>query len=71
MALAALSKGQLLDMLRSAVLLSPVAYVGQMTSIVRALAEHHIGEASLFTLTHPLLNSVMTVENKMHMFFSD
>ncbi|KAI4331033.1 hypothetical protein MLD38_029262 [Melastoma candidum] len=47
MALAALSKGQLVDVLRSAILLSPVAYVGRMTSIARAVAEHHIGETLL------------------------
>ncbi|KAI3412709.1 Lipase [Psidium guajava] len=46
MALAALSKEQLLDMLRSAVLLSPIAYMGQMTSpAARSAAENFLAEA--------------------------
>ncbi|XP_030539656.2 triacylglycerol lipase 2-like isoform X2 [Rhodamnia argentea] len=46
MALAAFSKEQLLDMLRSAVLLSPIAYMGQMTSpVARSAAENFLAEA--------------------------
>ncbi|KAF8043144.1 hypothetical protein BT93_A1480 [Corymbia citriodora subsp. variegata] len=46
MALAAFSKEQLLDTLRSAILLSPIAYVGQMTSpVARSAAENFLAEA--------------------------
>ncbi|KAK9060416.1 hypothetical protein SSX86_021120 [Deinandra increscens subsp. villosa] len=45
-AMAALSKGELVSMLRSAGLLSPVAYVGQITSpLGRTAAENFIAEA--------------------------
>ncbi|KAH7520906.1 hypothetical protein FEM48_Zijuj08G0195400 [Ziziphus jujuba var. spinosa] len=44
-ALAAFSKNQLLNIVRSAALLSPIAYVGQMTSpLARYAAEHFIAE---------------------------
>ena len=44
-ALAAFSQNQLLSMSRSAVLLSPIAYVGQMTSpLARNAAENFIAE---------------------------
>ncbi|XWS26823.1 hypothetical protein CRYUN_Cryun26dG0063100 [Craigia yunnanensis] len=44
-ALAAFSKDQLLNMLRSAALLSPIAYVGQMTSpLARTAADNFIAE---------------------------
>lgn len=44
-ALAAFSKDQLVNMLRSAALLSPVAYVGQITSpIARNAADNFVGE---------------------------
>ncbi|KAA3459195.1 triacylglycerol lipase 2-like [Gossypium australe] len=45
-ALAALSKDQLLNMLRSAALLCPIAYMGQMTSpLAKNAAENFIAEA--------------------------
>ncbi|XP_062107318.1 triacylglycerol lipase 2-like isoform X2 [Humulus lupulus] len=45
MALASFSKEQLLNMLRSAALLSPIAYVGQLTSpLARNAAENFIAE---------------------------
>ncbi|KAL6136973.1 hypothetical protein ACLB2K_062268 [Fragaria x ananassa] len=45
-ALGAFSKDQLVNMLRSAVLLSPIAHVGQMTSpLARAAAENYLAEA--------------------------
>ncbi|XP_062152938.1 triacylglycerol lipase 2-like isoform X1 [Alnus glutinosa] len=45
-ALAAFSKDQLVNMLRSAALLSPIAYAGQMTSpIARNAADNFVGEA--------------------------
>ncbi|KAI4308409.1 hypothetical protein L6164_031488 [Bauhinia variegata] len=48
-ALAAFSKDQLLNMLRSAVLLSPIAYVGQMTSpLARNAAYNFIAETLYF-----------------------
>lgn len=44
-ALAAFSKDQLLDKLRSAALLCPIAYVGQMTSpLAKKAAENFIAE---------------------------
>ncbi|KAL2583070.1 hypothetical protein GLYMA_14G050400v4 [Glycine max] len=49
-ALAALSQDQLLNMLKSAALLSPIAYVGQMTSpLAKNAAENFIAE-SLYNL---------------------
>ncbi|KAL3035405.1 hypothetical protein AAZX31_02G250700 [Glycine max] len=49
-ALAALSQDQLLNMLRSAALLSPIAYVGQLTSpLAKNAAENFIAE-SLYNL---------------------
>uniref|UniRef100_A0A2N9ETQ2 Partial AB-hydrolase lipase domain-containing protein n=1 Tax=Fagus sylvatica TaxID=28930 RepID=A0A2N9ETQ2_FAGSY len=46
MALAAFSKDQLLNMVRSAALLSPIAYVGQMTSpLARNAADNFMAEA--------------------------
>ena len=45
MALAAFSKDQLLNMVRSAALLSPIAYVGQMTSpLARNAADNFMAE---------------------------
>ncbi|KAI8008903.1 Triacylglycerol lipase 2 [Camellia lanceoleosa] len=45
-ALASFSKGQLINMLRSAALLSPIAYVDQMTSpLARTAADNFIAEA--------------------------
>ncbi|CAK9184075.1 unnamed protein product [Ilex paraguariensis] len=45
-ALASFSKGQLVDMLRSAALLSPIAYVGQVTSpLARNAADSLLAEA--------------------------
>ena len=47
-ALAAFSKDQQLDKLRSAALLCPIAYVGQMTSpVAKDAADHFIAEATL------------------------
>jgi len=44
-ALAAFSQDQLLNILRSAALLSPIAYVGQMTSpLAKNAAENFIAE---------------------------
>ncbi|XP_059663907.1 triacylglycerol lipase 2-like [Cornus florida] len=44
-ALASFSRGQLFDMLRSAALLSPIAYVGQMTSpLARTAADNFLAE---------------------------
>lgn len=48
-ALSAFSEGKLLDMLRSAALLSPVAYLGQMPSILaRTLAQAFSTEVTSF-----------------------
>ena len=48
MALAAFSKGQQLNMLRSAALLCPIAYVGQITSpLARNAAENFVAEVSI------------------------
>ncbi|XAR55315.1 Triacylglycerol lipase [Bertholletia excelsa] len=45
-ALASFSRGQLIDILRSAALLSPIAYVGQMTSpLARNAADNFLAEA--------------------------
>jgi lysosomal acid lipase/cholesteryl ester hydrolase len=57
MALAAFSKDQLLNMVRSAALLSPIAYVGQMTSpLARNAADNFMAEvnanANLFELSN-------------------
>lgn len=50
-ALAAFSKDQLVNMLRSAALLSPVAYVGQITSpIARNAADNFVGEVNAATI---------------------
>jgi lysosomal acid lipase/cholesteryl ester hydrolase len=47
-ALAAFSKDQQLDKLRSAALLCPIAYVGQMTSpVAKNAADHFIAEVTL------------------------
>lgn len=55
MALAAFSKEQLLDMLRWAVLLSLIAYVGQMTSpLARSAAENFLAEVILSVLAERL-----------------
>jgi lysosomal acid lipase/cholesteryl ester hydrolase len=51
-ALAAFSKDQQLDKLRSAALLCPIAYVGQMTSpVAKNAADHFIAEVTLFHRT--------------------
>jgi len=47
-ALAAFSKDQQLDKLRSAALLCPIAYVGQMTSpVAKNAADYFIAEVTL------------------------
>ena len=51
-ALAAFSQNQLLSMSRSAVLLSPIAYVGQMTSpLARNAADNFIAEVKTYSLS--------------------
>lgn len=51
--MAALSQGKLVSMLRSAALLSPVAYVGQITSpLGRTAAETFIAEVNIRILVH-------------------
>jgi lysosomal acid lipase/cholesteryl ester hydrolase len=56
-ALAALSKDQLVNMLRSAALLSPIAYMGQMTSpIARNAADNFVGEVNADTIIFELSN---------------
>lgn len=58
-ALAAFSQNQLLSMARSAVLLSPIAYVGQMTSpLARNAADNFIAEVNAFSLPSNLIFSV-------------
>lgn len=48
-AFSAFSKDQTLNMLRSAVLLSPIAYLGQISStLARAGADAFLGEVNLF-----------------------
>ncbi|KAK2979035.1 hypothetical protein RJ640_013669, partial [Escallonia rubra] len=52
-ALASFSKGQLVSMLRSAALLSPIAYVGQLTSpLARTAADNFIAEALMWLGIH-------------------
>ncbi len=56
-ALAAFSKDQLVNMLRSAALLSPIAYAGQMTSrIARNAADNFVGEVNADTVLFELSN---------------
>ncbi|PRQ52660.1 putative triacylglycerol lipase [Rosa chinensis] len=66
-ALGAFSKDQLVNMLRSAVLLSPIAHVGQMTSpLARAAAENFIAEALYkagYREFNPRLEAIIKVLN--------
>ncbi|KAI6697551.1 hypothetical protein NL676_017670 [Syzygium grande] len=81
MALAAFSKEQLLDMLRSAVLLSPIAYVGQMTSpLARSAAENFLAEVNTpfsvgqnmehYGQATPPLYNMSSIPNDLPLFLS-
>ena len=66
-ALAALSQDQLLNMLRSAALLSPIAYVGQLTSpLAKNAAENFIAE--VFSYKHAFIFGQRKKEKKISVF---